>query len=327
MTIRPGQDSDIPAIIALLRLSLGETLLPKSEKFWRWKHQQNPFGASYVLLAEEGGSLIGLRAFMRWQWRDGNSNLTSIRAVDTATHPEHQGKGIFKKLTLQQINDCRTEGVQFVFNTPNSQSMPGYLKMGWELQGKMPMKMQIRNLTGMGVSKFLTPRKYAGIMTDPTPVADWFEAPLDKIDYPGYNLVHTDYTAAYLKWRYADCPVYNYTYLTDNETFLLTGRMKYQSFFKEFRITDLFSLNQQPIHPQKLKKQIQDFARAQQAAVISMSGQQFLQFPALKHALGPIPVQKIGPHITLRSVAIEDRFGYLLQSGNWAYSTGDLELF
>jgi hypothetical protein len=40
-------------MIGLLKKSLGEGLIPKSEALWNWKHEQNPFGASFVLLAEE----------------------------------------------------------------------------------------------------------------------------------------------------------------------------------------------------------------------------------------------------------------------------------
>jgi hypothetical protein len=91
MIIRPASAKDKPAIIELLRKSLGESTIPKSEALWTWKHEENPFGNSYVLLAEENEQLIGLRAFMQWEWRSKSKSFQTIRAVDTATHPEHQG--------------------------------------------------------------------------------------------------------------------------------------------------------------------------------------------------------------------------------------------
>src|SRR5688572_13844447 len=100
MQIREATELDIPIIVDLLKLSLGESLMPKSEAYWRWKHVENPFGASPVLLCFEDDMLIGVRAFMRWQWFHNGKIQTAVRAVDTATHPAHQGKGIFKKLTL-----------------------------------------------------------------------------------------------------------------------------------------------------------------------------------------------------------------------------------
>ena len=56
MHIRQATDEDIPRIISLLKKSLGEAI-PKSETYWNWKHQNNPFGKSYVLLTEENTDL------------------------------------------------------------------------------------------------------------------------------------------------------------------------------------------------------------------------------------------------------------------------------
>ena len=119
MNIRAGIPEDTNSIIELLKKSLGESTIPKSEALWNWKHIKNPFGKSYILLAEENSELIGVRAFMQWKWLWKGKIYKTVRAVDTATHPEHQGKGVFKKLTLQQAEICKKDGVDFIFNTPN----------------------------------------------------------------------------------------------------------------------------------------------------------------------------------------------------------------
>lgn len=129
----------MPRMIELLKSSLGEGLVPKSEAYFTWKHLDNPFGKSHILLAKEGNDIIGLRAFMYWVWVSGNQSIRAVRAVDTATDPAHQGKGIFRKLTLQAVEECKQEGTGLVFNSPNPISMAGYLKMGWRQVGKMPI--------------------------------------------------------------------------------------------------------------------------------------------------------------------------------------------
>ena len=98
MIIRQAKQEDIDSIVVLLQASLGESLLKKSAEIWNFKHVANPFGESTVLLAEENNELIGVRAFMTWRWQMGNQIWNAFRAVDTATHPNYQGKGIFKKL-------------------------------------------------------------------------------------------------------------------------------------------------------------------------------------------------------------------------------------
>src|SRR5688572_28823803 len=173
MLIRGATQMDEPAIIELLKRSLGESLIPISEKFWNWKHNQNPFGSSYVLLAEENDQIIGVRAFMKWKWRWKGELYSAIRAVDTSTHPDHQGKGIFKKLTLHQLEICKQKGEHFVFNTPNNDSRPGYIKMGWVQQGKMPLKIKLLRPLNLAFNKVLNKEKYAGINEDPTPIQNW----------------------------------------------------------------------------------------------------------------------------------------------------------
>ena len=62
----------------------------------------------------------------------------TARAVDTATDPDFQGRGIFTRLTLEALDALPAEGVELVFNTPNARSLPGYLKMGWQEVGRLP---------------------------------------------------------------------------------------------------------------------------------------------------------------------------------------------
>jgi predicted N-acetyltransferase YhbS len=97
MKIREATEEDIPDILEVLKASLGETSSKKTEDVWKYKHIDNPFGKSMVLVAIEENKIIGVRAFMRWKWQKGDCVFSAFRAVDTATHPKHQGKGIFKK--------------------------------------------------------------------------------------------------------------------------------------------------------------------------------------------------------------------------------------
>ena len=131
MIIREATNQDTKEIVKLLKLSLGENLIKKTPRIWQYKHIENPFGKSLVLLAEKNDILVGVRAFMQWRWQLGSQTYVTYRAVDTATHPEYQKQGIFKKLSLQALQKASHNTQGFVFNTPNQNSLPGYLKMGW----------------------------------------------------------------------------------------------------------------------------------------------------------------------------------------------------
>ena len=136
--IRRANDDDLPAIFALLRAALSWDDDPRFEALYDWKHRRNAFGPSPSWVALDAGRVVGFRALLRWEFERGATIIRAVRPVDTATHPEYQGRGIFTRLTLHALDELRQEGVTLVFNTPNDQSRPGYLKMGWVPVGRLP---------------------------------------------------------------------------------------------------------------------------------------------------------------------------------------------
>lgn len=143
--IFPYQASDKPEVLQLLQLGLGgEGGIWDDERVWNWKHEASPFGQSKVMLARSpGGELMGLRAFMRWEFRLGNNLLKGYRPVDTVTHPDHRRKGVFSALTEYAVNEAVDEGTDLLFNSPNSQSLPGYRKLGWSRVDEVALLMKI----------------------------------------------------------------------------------------------------------------------------------------------------------------------------------------
>lgn len=142
--IRPYEKDDLEGVLRLLRLSLGETkTLRRTPELFAWKHLDNPFGESIMLVAEHREEIVGFRSFMRWSLsRPTGRQLRCVRPVDTATHPDHRRRGIFRDLTMQAIEFARDDGVDLIFNTPNPESGAGYLAMGWREVG--PIRVQIR---------------------------------------------------------------------------------------------------------------------------------------------------------------------------------------
>lgn len=131
MNFRPiDYDKDVPEVVQLIRNNLDASI---SQKFFKWKHYENPFGKSYGLLALDNGKIVGLRMFMFWSFFNASTEkyARAIRPVDTVTDEKYRGKGLFKQLTLQGLKDC-DKRYDVVFNTPNENSRPGYLKMGWK---------------------------------------------------------------------------------------------------------------------------------------------------------------------------------------------------
>lgn len=148
LNIREATPADRPAILELCRASLGWCDDPRFAQLFSWKHDQNAFGPSYLWVATDGDQVVGLRAFMRWEFVRGGEILHAVRAVDTATHPDYQGKGLFTAMTLHGLEVVTDDGIDFVFNTPNDKSRPGYVKMGWREVGKLPVAIRVAGAGG-----------------------------------------------------------------------------------------------------------------------------------------------------------------------------------
>jgi GNAT superfamily N-acetyltransferase len=138
------REEDLPRVLDLLRLSLaGGPTGERTQDFFEWKHHDNPFGRSPAWVAVDEERLAGFRIFMRWSFRAGGRTVHAVRAVDTATHPDYRGQGIFRRLTTTALESL-DESVAMVFNTPNDQSLPGYLRMGWQVVGPIRIFVNAR---------------------------------------------------------------------------------------------------------------------------------------------------------------------------------------
>jgi GNAT superfamily N-acetyltransferase len=235
--IRPYVDADEPGVLGLLDDALGGGPTGRrTAELFRWKHVQNPFGRSMMLVAEADDRIVGLRAFMRWRFRSGARDVSAVRAVDTATHPDHQGRGIFSSLTREAL-DILEADTDLVFNTPNDKSLPGYLKLGWVEVGTVPSSVRVqrlfafargvRTVRSMGRPSRRAPlvraEKAADALRDEEAVGELLR------DASAFEpRLHTAVDLAFLRWRYADAPLLDYRAIGESSG----GRLRGLVFFR-----------------------------------------------------------------------------------------------
>lgn len=312
MEIREATELDIPEILKVLKASLGETSSKKTEEVWRFKHVENPFGKSLVLVAIEDEHIIGVRALMKWKWQFGEQEFLSYRAVDTATHPKHQGKGIFKKLTLKAIEIIKERGDDFIFNTPNTQSLPGYLKMSWEVVDKVKIRIIPTNPFVWFNAKQTSNYKIYNNVSD----AQLSRLISNQNNFnAGKNNLFTFKSLEYLSWRFENNPLQKYEIKTDKD-YYLAGYIKEHKYFKELRISEHIYTNGFGL--EKINKAVKEFSRKHGAHIITSTRLNFgLGFSG-----------NYGPVLTLRDVNLNSNLKQeLLRLNNWSYTLGDLELF
>ena len=207
VTIRRGTAADEPAILDLLRDALGWRDARDPELF-SWKHSNPAFGPSPFWVAVADEAVVGLRILMRWEFELGDRVVRAARAVDTATHSAFRRRGLFSRLATQALEELGAEGVEFVFNTPNQNSRPGYLRLGWEVVGRLPVAVRPTSLrAGLRIIRARVPaEQWSEASTAGVPAADV----LNERDLvtgllasrPRATRLRTRLSLEHLAWRY-----------------------------------------------------------------------------------------------------------------------------
>lgn len=333
VTFRSYQASDEGPVLDLLNLALGKgRAFERSAAFFRWKHLENPFGHSLMLLAN-GQELLGLRAFLRWQFRAGGDVIPAVRAVDTATHPGYQRMGIFSRLTTASLEQAKAEGVRLVFNTPNQYSLPGYLKLGWTYVGKTTVF--VRPLQPLRIARALATRRPGGAEEGPgDDVAALnhllaqeaaLSALLARDDAHLASGIRTARTVPYLVWRYRNAPSLHYS-----ARHVGNGTLAAAAIYRRTRRRGLVELSiaellfDDPGQGRRVVREVLAGAPADYAVAHCAWAAPHRR---VLMGIGFVPVPRLGPNFTVRPLE-SDFPGYDSTSpGSWRLSLGDLEVF
>jgi GNAT superfamily N-acetyltransferase len=208
LVVRPAGADDRPQILALLADALGWSDDARHKKLFEWKHDDNVFGSSPAWVAWDGDQLAGFRTFLRWEFEADGAAIPTVRAVDTATDPQYLRRGVFRRLTLHAIDDLQSDRAEFVFNTPNAQSRPGYLRMGWEVVGRVPLAT--RPVARTGFLRMASARVPAELWSIHSSAGEPAAAVLDDdsaieellASQPRSDRLATRRSVPYLRWRY-----------------------------------------------------------------------------------------------------------------------------
>jgi GNAT superfamily N-acetyltransferase len=309
MSVRLFEDRDLPSVLDLLRSSLGESdTLRRTPELFAWKHLDNPFGRSIMLVSEHGNTITGFRAFMQWHLNaPGASQLRCVRAVDTATHPDYRRRGIFRELTTAALEVATAEGIDMVFNTPNPRSGAGYLTMGWSQVGVIrPLASPARGILRSRPAEDPAPRIEDFVRTA-REVLPWR-------DRPALGL-RTPRSAEYTSWRFHNHPTATYIQV-DGNAGSAVARLSFRGNRRELLISDVYGNAME-----------QTIRRCRRIARTSYIGAFFSKgsperAAAYRSGLIPVPGAKLTLMVrTLRNLDVN-----VADFGNWDLSLSDLEL-
>jgi GNAT superfamily N-acetyltransferase len=321
VAVRRAEARDRTEVLALLAASLGWRAGEGLDGFFDWKHRRNPFGESPAWVALDGERIAGFRTFLRWEFEDETrSRLRAVRAVDTATHPDYQGRGVFRALTQAAVEELTGEGVEFVFNTPNAKSRPGYLAMGWTEVGRLPAEVRVaarpRSVTRLLGARVAAERwpvpchtgeAAADVLGEPG-VADL----LGRLDPPAG--LRTRRSQPHLLWRYGYAPL-GYravAYRDDPAAGVAVFRVRARGRAREAALCELLV----PSGDRDARAWLVSAVRAAGADYVIRLGPR-----GLRHGFAPLA--RLGPVLTWRALATGDPAPPL---SRWKLSLGDVEL-
>lgn len=320
--IRPYQSGDEPAVLALLQASLGWVPDDDYRRFFRWKHSENPFGVSPAWVATVGDTLAGFRVLLRWEFTYAGAPVRAVRAVDTATHPEFQGRGIFSKLTRHALAEIEDDGVGFVFNTPNEQSRPGYLKMGWQIVERVPIALRVTSPAALArtararvaAEKWSQPAT-AGLAA-PEVLADRALVAKLLASQPAPGGLSTHRTPEFLAWRYGfDSLHYRAIPATPSlEDGFAIVRMRRRGRALEATVADVLVAGGRD-----------DLAAAALRRAARVTGADYALAAARTRPRGShyVPLPRQGPTLVWRAAARKEA----PPAAAWRLTLGDIELF
>lgn len=152
--------------------ALMETCFPDSNVFsleyMDWLYKKNPAGPVVGCNAMAGGELAAHYVTVPALWNYKGRTVRGLLSLNTATHPNHQRKGLFVKLAEATYETGSEEGFSFVVGVANQNSTHGFVKkLGFELVDPLEAKItlgvpkdgenlnQLKTLTPLWSEEFL----------------------------------------------------------------------------------------------------------------------------------------------------------------------------
>ncbi len=277
------------------------------EKFWHWKYESSVYGKSIIHVIEHNNEIIGSGALWPWKFITRGELFHVYQSCDTVIHPAHQGKGLFSLFILNRIHLLKKKKSPFGYSFPNQNSLPGYLKFGWQYMVKLPWMLKI--LHPIRICLSLKDNK----KSNPLPINTEDRVDLNSNSFTSDESVYFNkYLSTYredgfFEWRYKQNPFFHY-----GQVLVELGRNKAGAIFsinqkgnnREMIVVDIFGV---PKLTSMLFNQIQLIAKKYDVDFIVTLFNKFYQMDALWKK-GYIKVRNKNMVLLPFDIRIEDRF-------------------
>lgn len=127
-------DTDLQAYARLFAACFPTATKLHDVAYLRWLYTANPLGEAVGFNAIEHGRLAAHYICTRARVAFDGRPVDALLSLNTATHPDFQGRGLFTRLAEATYEAGAQDGASFVYGVANANSTPGFLrKLGFAL--------------------------------------------------------------------------------------------------------------------------------------------------------------------------------------------------
>lgn len=142
-----ASDVDMDKVLELLQKSFlsvqrAETV-KRDIRFWNWKYRSSPFGPAFIQVIRHDGDIVATGCLLPMNLLVKGRPLSAFQTCDIAVHPDFRRRGFLKKVLDARKLLALEKGGDLLFSFPNANSLPGYIKSGWEYVGRVPWLVQV----------------------------------------------------------------------------------------------------------------------------------------------------------------------------------------
>ena len=154
---RAYRNGDEEQILELYSAVFGEiTDKNKWLNEWKWKYKQNPAGEPIIWVACCDNKIVAQYAIAPVKIKFGDRTVTAAQSVDTMTHPDYQGRGIFVALTAEVFKEAARRDVAFIYGFPNK--LTSWHEKNWHKVGNLSFMIKPVNINKLVRSYIVSPK-------------------------------------------------------------------------------------------------------------------------------------------------------------------------
>lgn len=146
-TMRPATAEDHDQIRALFLEVFG---YQRSAEHDRWLSFGSPDGHIIATVAVHRDKIVGFYGLLPTSLRLGGQRVLGAQSLDTMTHPDYRGQGMFTRLAIETYDLAAARGVKALYGFPNEASYPGFVRrLNWDHTGDVPRWTRILRPSGI----------------------------------------------------------------------------------------------------------------------------------------------------------------------------------